>query len=109
MLHSFDVGAPVNQITLNRDNNLLAATADDLKLRLFDLSSRRLVREFDGHSNRITDVCLSPDGRWVRSSCHAPNILCDRNPPPTHAHNQRLRALIEISAKWRIGRPCPRA
>jgi U3 small nucleolar RNA-associated protein 21 len=65
LLHSFDVGAPVNQIVLNRDNNLLAATADDLKLRLFDLSSRRLVREFDGHSNRITDVSLSPDGRWA--------------------------------------------
>jgi len=68
LLHTFEVGAPVNQIVLNRDNSLLAATADDLKLRLYDLSSRRLVRVFEGHTNRITDVCLSPDGRWALSA-----------------------------------------
>ena len=65
LLHTFDIGSPVNQIVLNRDNSLLAVTADDLKLRLFDLSSRRLVRVFEGHSNRITDVCVSNDGRWA--------------------------------------------
>jgi len=32
------------------------------------VSSRRLVRVFQGHTNRITDVCLSGDGRWVSTA-----------------------------------------
>ena len=29
LLYTFSIDAPVNQITLNRDNSLLAASADD--------------------------------------------------------------------------------
>ena len=65
LLHTFETASPVTQMQLNRDNSLLAVCCDDLKVRVYDVSSRRLVREFEGHTNRITDVCLSSDGRWA--------------------------------------------
>ena len=65
LLHTFETGSPVTQMQLNRDNSLLAVCCDDLKMRVYDVSSRRLVREFEGHTNCITDVCLSSDGRWA--------------------------------------------
>jgi len=33
-----------------------------------DLDTNKIVREFSGHSNRITDLAFSPDGRWLVSS-----------------------------------------
>jgi len=51
---------------------MLAVSTDDLKVRIVDLATKRLVRVFDGHSNRITDMAMSPDGRWaatVSSDC----------------------------------------
>ena len=38
-------------------------SADDLAVRLIDVAARRVVRVFRGHTNRVTDICPSPDGR----------------------------------------------
>lgn len=35
---------------------------------LFDVLSLRLVRKFEGHKDRITDLCFSEDGKWLLSS-----------------------------------------
>lgn len=37
-------------------------------IRLFDAVSERMVRKFEGHTDRITDVCFSEDGKWILSS-----------------------------------------
>ncbi|KAJ1477035.1 WD40-repeat-containing domain protein, partial [Baffinella frigidus] len=68
LLHTMTLGSPVAHLTLNRDNLLLAVACDDLRVRVLDISSRRIVRDFAGHSNRITDTCVSPDGRWLLTS-----------------------------------------
>ncbi|XLS58723.1 hypothetical protein HN51_008478 [Arachis hypogaea] len=47
---------------------LLATVANDLAIRLFDVVALRLVRKFDGHTDRITDLCFSEDGKWLLSS-----------------------------------------
>lgn len=47
---------------------LLATVADDLTIRLFDVVALRLVRKFEGHTDRITDLCFSEDGKWLLSS-----------------------------------------
>ncbi len=39
--------------------------SDDLVLRLVDIETRRIVREFVGFRGRILDACLSNDARWV--------------------------------------------
>lgn len=47
---------------------LLATVGDDLVICLFDVVASRMVRKFEGHTDRITDLCFSEDGKWLLSS-----------------------------------------
>lgn len=47
---------------------LLATVADDFIIRLFDVVASRMVRKFEGHTDRVTDLCFSEDGKWILSS-----------------------------------------
>lgn len=47
---------------------LLATVANDFVIRLYDVVALRMVREFRGHTDRITDMCFSEDGKWLLSS-----------------------------------------
>jgi U3 small nucleolar RNA-associated protein 21 len=42
--------------------------ADDMVIRLYDIVGQRMVRKFEGHTDRITDMCFSEDGKWLLSS-----------------------------------------
>ncbi|CAJ2665196.1 unnamed protein product [Trifolium pratense] len=64
----WDIGCSVVKIVYHRYNGLLATVADDLIIRLFDVVALRLVRKFEGHTDRITDLCFSEDGKWLISS-----------------------------------------
>jgi U3 small nucleolar RNA-associated protein 21 len=64
----WDIGCSVVKIVYHRYNGLLATVADDLTIRLFDVVALRLVRKFEGHTDRITDLCFSEDGKWLLSS-----------------------------------------
>lgn len=63
-----EVGCSVIKIIYHRTNGLLATVADDMILRLFDVVAMRMVRKFEGHTDRITDLCFSEDGKWLLSS-----------------------------------------
>lgn len=52
--------ATIVSITLQRDSGLLAATCDDLVVRLVDIETHRIVREFGGFGGRILDVVGLP-------------------------------------------------
>ncbi|KAG6475125.1 hypothetical protein ZIOFF_064343 [Zingiber officinale] len=47
---------------------LLATVAEDMVIRLYDVVALRMVRKFEGHNDRITDLCFSDDGKWLLSS-----------------------------------------
>ncbi|CAK8533851.1 unnamed protein product [Lathyrus sativus] len=64
----WEIGCSVVKIVYHRYNGLLATVADDLTIRLFDIVALRLVRKFEGHTDRITDLCFSEDGKWLLSS-----------------------------------------
>ncbi|KAH6765883.1 transducin family protein / WD-40 repeat family protein [Perilla frutescens var. hirtella] len=64
----WEIGCPMVKIVYHRYNGLLATVADDLVIRLFDVVALRMVRKFEGHTDRITDVCFSEDGKWLLSS-----------------------------------------
>lgn len=49
-------------------SGLLATVTDDFVVRLFDVIALRMVRKFEGHTDRITDLCFSQDGKWLLSS-----------------------------------------
>ncbi|KAK7286622.1 hypothetical protein RJT34_21751 [Clitoria ternatea] len=64
----WEIGCSVVKIVYHRHNGLLATVADDLKIRLFDVVALRLVRKFEGHTDRIKGLCFSEDGKWLMSS-----------------------------------------
>lgn len=64
----WEIDCCLSKIIYHRSNGLLATVADDLVIRLFDVVALRLVRKFEGHTDRITDLCFSEDGKWLLSS-----------------------------------------
>ncbi|KAF5822356.1 putative transcription factor WD40-like family [Helianthus annuus] len=64
----WEIGCTVVKIVYNRSNGLLATVTDDLVIRMFDVVALKLVRKFEGHTDRITDICFSEDGKWLMSS-----------------------------------------
>ncbi|CAI5717329.1 unnamed protein product [Peronospora effusa] len=66
--YEIDIGSPISQMELHRDSNLLCVACDDQVLRLFDVTTYKLVRRFAGHSHRVTDMTFSSDARWLFSS-----------------------------------------
>ncbi|TPX62210.1 hypothetical protein SpCBS45565_g07059 [Spizellomyces sp. 'palustris'] len=68
LLQTVSLPAPVGSIVLDRESGLLAASSDDFILRVVDIQTMRIVREFSGHRSHITDMCFSPDGRLLVSS-----------------------------------------
>lgn len=47
---------------------LLATVLEDMVIQLYDVVALRMVRKFEGHKDRITDLCFSDDGKWLLSS-----------------------------------------
>ncbi|KAI8062716.1 Utp21 specific WD40 associated putative domain-containing protein [Gongronella butleri] len=68
VIKTIELEAPVVAIRYLRDTDLLAVVCDDLGIRIIDIETYRVVREFWGHRNRITDMTFSPDGRWLVTS-----------------------------------------
>jgi len=66
----------INSLLLQPDSGLLAVTCDDLTVRIVDLETRRVVREYSGFRGRILDVVgvdsVSSHQRSVES---APDIF----------------------------------
>ncbi|KAF9063827.1 Utp21-domain-containing protein [Rhodocollybia butyracea] len=52
-------------ILLQRDSGLLAVVCDDMVVRLVDIETRTIVREFGGFRGRVLDITFSPDSRWI--------------------------------------------
>ena len=53
---------------LFKQSNFIAVASDDFIVRMYDLTTQKLVRRFKGHTHRITDMCFSHDGRWLLTS-----------------------------------------
>lgn len=47
---------------------MLAVSMDNFGIIVVDLDTRRVVRKFHGHSNKVTGVSFSPDARWLISA-----------------------------------------
>ncbi|KAK4273647.1 hypothetical protein QN277_016997 [Acacia crassicarpa] len=62
------IGRPIVKINYHRHNGLLAAVVDDYTIQLVDVVNIKLVRKFEGHTDRITDLSFSEDGKWLVSS-----------------------------------------
>jgi U3 small nucleolar RNA-associated protein 21 len=68
LVESLEFDSCVERMTIHRESGLLALATDDLLIHVVDLETRKIIRRFEGHEGRITDLAFSPDGRWLVSS-----------------------------------------
>ncbi|RCH80855.1 hypothetical protein CU098_004593 [Rhizopus stolonifer] len=68
VVHTIQLDSSVVGLRYHLDNDLLAVVCDDLGIRVIDLETKNIIREFWGHRNRITDFVFSPDSRWIVSA-----------------------------------------
>ena len=69
LLERIDVGAPIHLMTGFRDADYFAVATMDRSIMLFDMATRKSVRNFKGHSREVTAMAFTPDGhRFVSSS-----------------------------------------
>ncbi|KAJ5241925.1 uncharacterized protein N7469_000252 [Penicillium citrinum] len=57
--------AAVTGLRYSKSSELVAFSCDDLSIRVVDLETRKLVREFWGCVGQVNDFIFSNDGRWV--------------------------------------------
>ncbi|KAL5511171.1 UTP21 [Sanghuangporus vaninii] len=65
LLHTLVMPCTCSSLLLQRDSSLLAVICDDLVVRLVDIETRRIVREFSGFKGNVLDMTFSPDSRWL--------------------------------------------
>ena len=71
LAHTLVLPAAIVSMVLQRDSGLLAVTCDDIIVRLLDIETRRIVREFGGFSGRVLDLVGWPMlGLSLLSHCH---------------------------------------
>ncbi|CAD7697143.1 unnamed protein product [Ostreobium quekettii] len=61
-------GCPVSHLLLHPGTSMCPLVGDDLTIRVYDAEAARLVRKFRGHTDRITALEMSSDGRWLLSA-----------------------------------------
>ncbi|KAJ3868324.1 Utp21 specific WD40 associated putative domain-containing protein [Lentinula novae-zelandiae] len=63
--HAVILPSAAVSMVLQRDNGLLAVVCDDMVVRLVDIETKTVVREFGGFRGRVLDITFSPDSRWL--------------------------------------------
>ncbi|KAG5417231.1 UTP21 [Candida metapsilosis] len=66
-LGKLQLDAPITTMVYHKQSDLIACTLDDLSIVVIDVSTQKVVRVLIGHSNRISGLDFSPDGRWIVS------------------------------------------
>ena len=67
LVHTLQLPGGVQQLILQRDNGIMAAICSDNVVRLVDVESKRVVREFRGFTKKISDIVssIAVDIRWL--------------------------------------------
>lgn len=55
----------ITGLRYNSSSELVAFSCDDLSIRVVDIETRKVVREFWGCVGQINDFTFSNDGRWI--------------------------------------------
>jgi WD40 repeat protein len=68
IIHNLKHPAGVTCAVFSPDGKYIASSSYDAKIRVWDLSSGKLLKELNGHSNTAWCVAFSPDGKTIASS-----------------------------------------
>lgn len=66
-LGKLQLDAPITSMIYHKSSDLIACALDDLSIVIIDVITQKVVRVLYGHTNRITSMDFSPDGRWIVS------------------------------------------
>lgn len=66
-LGKLQLDSPVTTMIYHKGSDLIACALDDLTIVVIDVVTQKVVRILYGHTNRITGMDFSPDGRWIVS------------------------------------------
>ncbi|KAG7195828.1 uncharacterized protein KQ657_002213 [Scheffersomyces spartinae] len=66
-LAKLQLEAPITSMIYQKSSDLIACALDDLSIVVVDVISQKVVRILYGHTNRITSLDFSPDGKWIVS------------------------------------------
>ena len=55
----------IHSVVFSPDGAFAVSGSDDCKVHLWDLNSGVEVRRFTGHTDSVTCVAISPNGRWM--------------------------------------------
>lgn len=64
-LQQLDLEAGVTMFRSHRESAVVAVALANFAVCVLDLDTRVVVRRFDGHVAQVTDICFSPDSRWL--------------------------------------------
>ncbi|XP_047026043.1 WD repeat-containing protein 36 [Helicoverpa zea] len=66
--HVIRLQESVSSTKCHRDSGLLALANEDFSITLIDIDTMNIVRKFDGHDGRITDIEFDTQSRWLISA-----------------------------------------
>ena len=58
---------PVYSISFSADSRLIVSGSSDSTLKLFEIASKKMLKDLPGHADEVYSVDWSPDGQKVAS------------------------------------------
>ncbi|XP_002119330.3 WD repeat-containing protein 36-like [Ciona intestinalis] len=65
ILDKLELDCIPSQINLHRDSGMVAVACNDFSVKVVDIDTRKVVRNFTHHTGVINDLCWSSDARWL--------------------------------------------
>jgi WD40 repeat protein len=90
----------VMRVRFSPDGRMLATASDDKTVRLWDVTSHKMIAMLTGHTREVTAVTFSPDGRTLVTTSRDGTIrFWDPDPTRVSIHNCQLIGTI-TRAQW---------
>ncbi|XP_053692051.1 WD repeat-containing protein 36 [Sabethes cyaneus] len=68
VVHQLQLNEPISLFNTHREGAMISVALEDFSISIVDVDSRIVVRTFESHKSPITDMCFSPDNRWLLSA-----------------------------------------
>lgn len=92
----FRIGSAIPLMHFHRGNALCAVATEQFWIHLFDCETKKRVRKFRGHTDRMTCLQISSDGHWLLSSAMDHTLRIHDIPSGTQIQVREKHELCDI-------------